>query len=399
MLVSATTQAECVNWKQAFIQYKVLINVLTNRHCVLATPIYAMDWTRDLIKKCEYWEFLTNNPMAFIKPSNSLEFNENDCELMDERWEMEKERVMQGYITSEEDPIESEDVNQLGDINHDISIGINSASQAADHVDNNNAERVHDVSMTLNNVSNTNDASNVDNNENAEEKKMDDNGLKTPEHENSSTIDNNKSVETGSREYNTGSEEGEIVANADVDNAHEFSVTPILKSNPVLDDEDDDLSAIDMKFFRQKKVGDKIDLSNYNVHIVKPAINAQNGKICAETPKFNHLWDYNNDTNKYNHPWCRYDAIMGTNNAVVTARVGQIVYFRSSLCGDRRQVRITEMQPTTDDSAGGIWKIEELSKNGVPTGKITEAHSFNFSKLKKPRMYTLKLCMAQSVIL
>ena len=90
---------------------------------------------------------------------------------------------------------------------------------------------------------------------------------------------------------------------------------------------------------------------------------------------------------------------MGTNNAVVTARVGQIVYFRSSLTGERRKVRIAEMQATTDDSAGGIWKVEELTKNGVPNGNITEAHSFNFSKLQKARMYTFKLCIVQSVIL
>ena len=329
-----------------------------------------MDWTRDLIKKCEFWEYKMNNPIVLVKPPD-LQFNEMDCKLMDERWEEEKDNIMNGYKTPQEND------NEITMI--DANDNIDSEPQAPHSADNNNAQ-------TTENATSSNMAFNIDVNEHNHTSLNDSQQLTTPEHANSSTIDNDNSMEA--TEYKAGSEEGEIV-----DQRNEYSVTPKLQSNHVINDEDDDLSVADLKFFRQVIVANKIDLSNSNVHIAKPAIDAQNGKICAESPKFNHTWDYNKDTKKYDHPWCRYDAIMGSDGVVGTARVGQTVYFRSSLCVERRAVKILEIQPTTDDSAGGMWKIQELNKNGEPSGKPKEVHSFNFSKLNKPRMYTFKLCV------
>ena len=341
-----------------------------------------MDWTRDLIKKCEFWQYQMNSPLVLLKPPN-LQFNEMDCKLMDERWEQEKDNIMDGYKSKEENDTEIE----MNDANDNID----SVSQAPHSVDNNNGQTTEDAQAT---EAASNIALNLNDNEHQNTLSKDENKLKTPEHENSSTVDNNNSID--GTEHKIGLEEGEIEDNVQ---ENEYSVTPKLKSDPVVGDEDDDLSVADLKFFRQVIIGNKIDLSNSNVHILKPAIDAQNPKICAETPKFNHTWDYNKDTQKYDHPWCRYDSIMGTNGAVGTARVGQTVYFRSSLCGDRRTVKILEMQPTTDDSAGGIWKIQELNKNGELNGKIKEVHSFNFSKLNKARMYTFKLCTFSSIML
>lgn len=427
LLVQDLTKFSCREWTQNFKQYQLSIINLTNRHCVLATPIYKMEWTHELIKKCEFWQHQMNNRDVENKPQ-SLDFSEADCKIMDQRWNEQKNEILDKYADENEQEEAQLDAGMPQVNESSIEIVLENAGTQL----NNDSNSINQSASSMVNTGQQAQAEHESPKVNAQstvpsgqEQVHEIPQVKSgsiiipiippppppglppkPQHAQAPSL---SAIPSDQSDKSNSATAGTIDANASinhndnqvspVNNAQdgEFSVTPIPSSLMVVDNEDNDLTEDDMKYFRQTKISGKLDFSNDRVHIVRPMASADIYKYSCDAPVYNHQWMYNDDSKSYNHKWCKYNTILGTNGKLTEARVGQIVYFRSSMCNERRKVKIVEMQATTADSQGGIWKVREINKKGEE-GNVIEAHSFNFSKLKEARMFIFDLCIIVSII-
>ena len=365
------TKSACEKWNQHFKQYQLLIIELTNRHCVLTTPIHTMEWTHDLIKKCDYWQFQMGDIAIENKPKD-LNFSENDCVIMEARWDREKDAILAGYESGEEDicrdPMKLDEMPPIP--NAAINDFAQSAQEQVDNADNSQQDQVSNLRESpLSQSGQQQHRQEVDMGQESED----------------SDIQNSATAEVAPQS-NPAIKKGDHLAQST-----EVSVTPILSST-IVPSEDHDLKNDDMTHFYQVIRDGKIDFSNDRVHIRNPQMDKDHYKYTCDAPIFNHLWSYNNDTNSYSHPWLGYNMILDGNGKFTEAKEGQIFYFRSSL-STRRRVKLLEIQATTADSQGAIWKVVELDSNGKETNKTVEAHSFNFSKLPEPRMFVFCLLL------
>lgn len=502
-------------WTQEFKHYQLCVTVLTRRHCAVATPIYTMDWAVELIKQCEYWDYL----LELESNVNKLDLNYNgeEQEQMEEWWSMNSATILATYEPNEESDKEngaaelepeskeiesvptsqheekgatdsnsgdgiasspakpstgagSMDIDRTESMNEDGTGSINEGGAGSiDHnetcsdvdearsinadaelpsdgksnpsVDENNASKdsqdasLDDKKAQLNNSGLSHDNESLDIQDGSQINKENHVSGSTEDKDASNSTSDDSSLEEG--EVIEKNQPGAVVANRlikvgknsvqlssfTVSNIVEaehkqnddtaalsttgatssvptmspapaMSVTPQLSSVIAMTVEEDELTKNDSKYFRQVKIGDKLDFTNDRVHIAKPAVSASHHPYSTLIPKYNHNWSWNKDSERYEHPNCRYDTIVDENGHVTEARVGQTVYFRSSLCSTRRKVKILEIQPTTDDSKGGMWKVIELKSNGTPIkgAKAVWAHSFNFSKQSEARMFVYRLC-------
>ncbi|MGB1097015.1 MAG: hypothetical protein ACPG2Y_00275 [Acholeplasmataceae bacterium] len=435
-------------WRKQFEQYKLFVINLSNKHCAIATPIKNLDWAISLLKKCKFWEHngkedesinydeSTGSTMdiwwnlnkklilASLKSQSphTNDENEEDFDMSppphtnnenEEKETSELKTVSNtiGNATNDNVPSDTNDTNNNDTLNETLAAirsndntneivirptppGPNeqqqeSPTQPSTEKKKNNQDQSHDEMHVESENNGTVDASATANTSVDEASNVVSTGDNTrlAGVNAQSTGVNDQSTDVNAQAAHKRPPQN-ITNCADPDSTTvqiSFSVSPVPNSVPIISGDDDGLKMGGTVYFYQQITDGKIDFSNKFVKIAQPTMKSAEYPFQVQSPLFNHTWDYNIDLKRYDHEAGRYNGIVGSDGTLSEARIGQYVYYRSSVDKPRRKYEIEDIQNTTADSQGAIWKLTEICSDGGK-GKSVEAHSFNFSKLSQARM-------------